>query len=65
MELKIQIDDRVGDKVLVLSSAQYVQYLADPATFLTWLEKTGRLPEPSPVKPVIDNIKKRITGRRR
>ena len=65
MELKIQIDDRVGDKVLVLSSAQYVQYQADPAAFLAWLEKTGRLPEPPPVKPVIDNIKKRITGRRR
>ena len=53
MKLTIEIADRVGDKVLVMSSAQFAMYQADPDAFLVWLERTGRLPDvPAPKKPL-------------
>jgi hypothetical protein len=67
MKLEIQIDDRAGDKVLVLSSAQFTQYQADPVAFIAWLDKTGRLPEPEPppVKKVVETVKSRVSRRRK
>ena len=63
----IVVDDRVGDKIIVMSSAQFTQYQADPVAFIAWLDKTGRLPEPEPppVKKVIEAVKSRTTKRRR
>jgi len=63
MKLTIEIADRVGDKVLVMSSAQFAMYQADPDAFLVWLERTGRLPEPEP-KPApntIQSVTKRLS----
>jgi hypothetical protein len=65
MKLTIEIDDRVGDKILVMSSSQYVQYLAAPQAFIAWLERTGKLPEPAPKKKPVQAVKERVTRKRK
>ena len=67
MKLTIEIADRVGDKVLVMSSAQFAMYQADPDAFLVWLERTGRLPEPEKKpEPKPEPIKvRKILGRKK
>ena len=56
----IKIDGRVGDKIIVMSSAQYVMYQADPAAFLSWMERTGKLPEPEKPKTVRQVVQEKV-----
>jgi len=46
--MEVKINDKIGDKILVMSSAQYAQFEADPDGFVAWLDRTGRFPQPEP-----------------
>jgi len=55
----VEIDDAVGDKILLMSRAQFEIYKQNPQKFITYLEKTGKLPEPKPPKTTRNPLRRR------